>query len=253
MACRSTDAALVSLLALQGPAGGDVRHVQQKIKTKVAPSQPQRRKRIPREERHRLIIEEATILFAEKGLSADMRELARRLGITHPALFRHFANKDALIAEVYEHTFMDGWDPAWEAMITDRTMALPERLATFYKSFARVALSFTWVRLYMFAALEGLEAHKTIYRFIGTRLIRLLCTEIRASYDLPSVEELPLQELEIELVWSFHSRIFYLGIRKHIYGMRLPDDLDGIISAEAATMTTGLGPYLSSMLKNLPR
>ena len=209
------------------------------------------RKRIPREQRRQLIIEEATALFAEKGLSADMRELARRLGITHPALFRHFTNKDALIAEVYERTFMGNWDPAWEGIITDRSIPLSERLTAFYKSFSRVALSFTWVRLYMFAAMEGLEAHKTIYKFIGSRLIQLLCVEIRASYDLPAVDEFPLQELEMELVWSFHSRIFYLGIRKHIYGMQLPDDLNGVIAAEAATMTMGLGPYLSFMLKDL--
>lgn len=208
-----------------------------------------RRRRVPREARHRAILDEATQLFAEKGLSADMRELARRVGITHPALFRHFSNKDALIAEVYDRAFLGGWDPVWEETITDRSRPLIDRLTAFYQSFAKVALSAVWVRLYMFAAMEGLDIHKRLYRFIETQLIQPLCIEIRHSYGLPDIEQSPLREIEVELVWSFHSRIFYLGIRKHIYGMTLPDDLDAVIAAEAATMTGGLGPYLAELLK----
>src|SRR3546814_15874232 len=53
--------------------------------------------RLPRAERERLIVEGAVQFFAEVGFGGDTRELAKRLNITHPLLFRYFASQNALI------------------------------------------------------------------------------------------------------------------------------------------------------------
>ena len=46
-----------------------------------------------REARERQIVEGAVAYFAEVGLDGQTRELARRLGITQPLLFRYFPTK----------------------------------------------------------------------------------------------------------------------------------------------------------------
>ncbi len=44
------------------------------------------------------IVEEATSLIRERGVEAlSMRALASRIGVTAPALYAHFANRDALL------------------------------------------------------------------------------------------------------------------------------------------------------------
>src|SRR3546814_4311648 len=74
--------------------------------------------RLPRAERERLIVEGAVQFFAEVGFGGDTRELANRLNITHPLLFRYFASKNALIERVYQEEFIGRWNPYWEIVIS---------------------------------------------------------------------------------------------------------------------------------------
>ncbi len=41
-----------------------------------------------------------TEFFADEGFNGDTRELARRLGVAQPLLYRDFPSKDDLIKEV---------------------------------------------------------------------------------------------------------------------------------------------------------
>jgi len=54
----------------------------------------------------RALIESALSLMAEKSAaSLSLREVARRAGVSHAAPYRHFADKDALLAAVAEEGF----------------------------------------------------------------------------------------------------------------------------------------------------
>ena len=54
----------------------------------------------------RALIEAALSLMAEKSAaSLSLREVARRAGVSHAAPYRHFADKDALLAAVAEEGF----------------------------------------------------------------------------------------------------------------------------------------------------
>ena len=63
------------------------------------------------EDREEIILREATIYFAENGLSAGTIELARRIGITQPLLYKYFPTKDALFEKVYERLLPQSWNP----------------------------------------------------------------------------------------------------------------------------------------------
>jgi AcrR family transcriptional regulator len=54
----------------------------------------------------RALIEASLVLIAEEGFSAlTLREVARRAGVTHAAPYRHFPDKEALLAAVAEEGF----------------------------------------------------------------------------------------------------------------------------------------------------
>src|SRR3546814_2024823 len=77
------------------------------------------------------------------------RELAKRLNITHPLLFRYFASKNALIERVYQEVFIGRWNPYWEIVISNRNVPLQERLVNVYQALAQTVLNYDWVRLFM--------------------------------------------------------------------------------------------------------
>ena len=54
-------------------------------------------------ERQEQILDEAIRIIHEQGYSAlAIRELARRVGISEPAIYRHFANKEDIIARILD-------------------------------------------------------------------------------------------------------------------------------------------------------
>ena len=54
------------------------------------------------------LITAATTLVEENGVGAvSLREIARRVGVSAPATYRHFANKDSLLAAVAAEGFRD--------------------------------------------------------------------------------------------------------------------------------------------------
>ncbi|CAN5221229.1 TetR/AcrR family transcriptional regulator [soil metagenome] len=54
--------------------------------------------------RRQIILDEATALFGEVGYrAASLREIATRVGISHPGLLHHFPAKQALLLAVLEH------------------------------------------------------------------------------------------------------------------------------------------------------
>ena len=53
------------------------------------------------------LIDGAIALIAEQDISSlSLREVARRVGVSHAAPYRHFADKEALLAAVAEEGFI---------------------------------------------------------------------------------------------------------------------------------------------------
>jgi len=207
------------------------------------------RKRLKREDRDREIAAAAVAFFAEVGFDGATRELARRLGVTQSLIFRYFPNKAALIERVYQEVYVGRWNPYWETIIADRSVPLQDRLVRLYKDYSRVSLTYDWVRIFMFSGLKGEDINTRYLRFLKSRILEPIAIEVRAEIGLPSVDEIPLQDSEIELAWGINSRIFYLGQRKWIFNVPLDLDIDLIIEHTITTYLAGAKTVVPQLIQ----
>jgi AcrR family transcriptional regulator len=213
-------------------------------KRKTKPARPVHR-RLPPDQRARLIAAAAVRFFAEHGFEGQTRELARRLGITQPLLYRYFPSKEALIERVYQEVFVGHWRPEWEALIEDRRLPLKERLLRFYQDYARAILSYEWVRLFTFSGLRGLDLNARYLKLLHDRVFPRVVAEVRHAYGRPAPAEAPIAEAEIEIVWGLHAAIFYLGVRRWIYGLAIPDDLDQAVQQKVTAFLDGAAAVMA--------
>jgi AcrR family transcriptional regulator len=202
-----------------------------------------------REDREKLIIAEAVRYFADEGFGADTRALARRLHITQPALFKYFASKEALIERVFQHVYLSRWNPAWERLLTDRAVPLKQRLLAFYRDYAGAILHREWIRIFMFSGLRDAGINRRYLRLVRERIYLPLCAELRHHLNLPSVSEVPVSEIEVEVVRAINERIFYLGVRKWIYRLAVPGDIQSVVEAEVNAFFDGVPHVLRGLLQ----
>ena len=199
------------------------------LTTRTAAPVPGPRRRLAGEAREKAIVEAAVQFFAEVGFDGDTRELARRVGVTQSLIFKYFPSKAALIEKVYQEVYVGRWNPYWEVIITDRRVPLQERLTRLYCDYAKTALTWDWVRLFMFSGLKGEAINQRYLQFLRSRVLEPVAAELRAELGLPTPQQLPLTEAEIELVWGINARIFYFGQRRWIFNVPLETNLDELI------------------------
>ncbi len=180
-------------------------------------------------ERERLIVNEAVRFFAEQGFGGQTREFAKRMGITHSAIYRHFPSKEALIERVYEEVYLSRWSPSWSDLIRDRSLPLQTRLTRFYLEYVEQVFEYTWVRIFVFSGLKSFDITKRYLEIIRKEIIEPACCEMRHELKLPSINEVRLSEREVEMFWGLHGRIFYMALRRFVYQVPTPARLDDIV------------------------
>lgn len=199
------------------------------------------RRRLTPAERERQIIDGAIAYFAEAGLSGQTRELAQRLGITQPLIYRYFPTKQDLIERVFEEVFVGRWKPEWRALVTDRSRPLRDRLIAFYRDYVAEVFTYDWLRIYMFAGLAGEDLNRRYIALLEDALLAPLCRELRAEAGLSVAENVPVGNRELEGAWHIHAAIFYYVVRKHIYDSPVDPDIDEfIVDAVDRTLTGSL-------------
>jgi hypothetical protein len=82
------------------------------------------------------------------------------------------------------------------------------------------------------------------------RIFEIIVGELRYEFDRPSLITAPSSDLEIEMIWSLHASIFYLGVRRFIYGMPLASPVDKIISAKVKAFLYGVSQILPPTEQN---
>lgn len=204
------------------------------------------RRRLPRKERERLIIDEAVRFFAEVGFEGQTRALAHRLGVTQPLLYRYFPDKESLIERVYEEVFIGGWDSAWDALIADRSRPLVDRVVDFYAEYSRANSSYERVRLFLFAGLKEPALANRYLAFIRDHLFVPLAKEIRAEAGMP--EGTPT-DAEIECVAGLHGAVGYIGTRRWVFQAPVPTDTEAIQTEIIASFLIGAPTAFRTLCK----
>jgi AcrR family transcriptional regulator len=199
-----------------------------------------RKRRLSAADREQQIVDEAIRFFAEVGFSGQTRELAQRLGITQPLLYRYFPTKQDLIDRVFKEVFLKRVDPRWKTLIKDRSRPLQERLTEFYGLYAKAAYRYEWIRIYMLSGLMGEGLNKRYIRVIEESALAPICEEIRHHCGLPGADVIPISGLELEHVWVLHGGLFYYAVRKYIYGTPVDENFPAIVARAVATLLEGL-------------
>ena len=177
------------------------------------------RRRLSPIERERQIVDGAMVFFSEHGLDGQLRDLALQLGITHTLLYHYFPTKSALIERVYTEMFANRWKPEWEKLLDSRSLSTETKLTRFYVEYAAMVQEQKWVRIFMFSGLSDRYITDRYFSMLREKLFPRLIRETRkyagvASRSKPSAREM-------ELLLGLHGSIFYMGIRRWVYGQDL--------------------------------
>src|SRR6195256_1166611 len=197
---------------------------------KKASAKPARakQKRLSPEDRRQEFVAKATEFFSEEGFGGGTRDLARRLGVTQPLLYRYFPSKDDLIKEVYRTVYLEPLDTGWENLLTDRSRPIRSRLREFYNAYTNVIFTRKWLRIYLYSGLKGLDINRWYVGMVRDKILTRIIRECRHEVGL-AVQSKPSAP-ESELACVFHSGIFYYGVRKYIYESPVLEDKERIIA-----------------------
>jgi AcrR family transcriptional regulator len=187
-----------------------------------------RRVRSDPKERHRAFVQGAIDLFSEVGFDGGTRELAQRLGVTQPLLYRYFPSKEDLIAAVYQEIYVARWKPAWREILTDGSRPADARLRAFYEDYTATIFTPEWLRIYLFAGLRGVDINRRYTATMESEILHPIAAAVRREFGLPP-RDAPSAE-EVELFWTLHGGIFYWGVRKIVYRFDMTVDRTTMIA-----------------------
>lgn len=206
-------------------------------------------------ERERMILDGAVRFFSEHGLDGQLRDLARGLNITHTLLYHYFPTKQALIERVYAEMFEGCWRPAWERLLDDKTLDVETKLTRFYTDYATVVLERDWVRIFIFSGMSDRYITERYFLMLQAKLFPRLVRESRAYCQAaggPTQRGKPTAQ-ELELLMGLHGGIFYIGIRRWVYGhggeaktAHSPADDENVIRDRVRGYLLSLGAVLCS-------
>jgi len=188
-----------------------------------------------------MIVDEATRYFAEHGLTGGTSELARRIGITQPLLYRYFSTKDALIERVFENLFPQVKSAEWEALIGDHSIPLRDRLKTFYKEFTETVFTYEHVRLHLFSGLSKLEYNNRYYDLVTEKFFLRIAHALREEVAVNKGVTFPneIGEEELELVQTLHSSIYHISFRRWVHTPGLGGEINHIIDYKVDSFLDG--------------
>lgn len=174
------------------------------------------RKRMSVLDRERQIIDGAIEFFARHGFDAQMRDLAKSIGVTHALLYHYFPTKQALIDRVYVEVFEGRWKPEWEQWLDDDSLSSEDKFTLFYIDYAETVLTHDFVRILIFSGLTDQSITNRFFDLLRERLFPRLIRETRRHRGLKSRGAASV--MERELLMGLHGSIFYSGLRRWVYG-----------------------------------
>ncbi|MDR3485509.1 MAG: TetR/AcrR family transcriptional regulator [Bradyrhizobium sp.] len=206
-----------------------------------------KQKRLAPDDRRKEFVAKATEFFAEEGFGGGTRDLARRLGVTQPLLYRYFPSKDDLIKEVYRTVYLEPLNNGWEKLLADRSRPIRDRLQEFYSAYTEAIFTRKWLRIYLYSGLKGLDINRWYVGVVRDKILTRIIRECRHEAGL-SVQSKPTAA-ELETAWVFHGGIFYYGIRKYIYESVVLEDKEQMISDALDVYLAGFGRVFGTAVR----
>jgi AcrR family transcriptional regulator len=194
--------------------------------------------RLAPDQRRAEFVRKAIELFSEQGFDVGTRELASKLGVTQPLLYRYFPSKEDLVREVYRVVYVDRWQPEWDGLLSNRALPLRVRLQRFYDGYTDAIFKREWIRIYLLSGLKGVEINRWYVGMVEERILVRIIQEYR--FDAGLAADATPTAAELELAWLLHGGIFYYGVRKHIYGSTVMEDKALVIANALDVFLTGL-------------
>lgn len=208
-------------------------------KKRAAATSPRRLKPA---ERERLILIEAKRYFAERGLNGGTEELAKRLGVTQPLLFRYFPTKIAMIDRIFHDIEESAFDPDWVRQLADESVPLEDRLVTFYTSYFDQVMTKENFRLFLYGGLAW--SSQPTHRYYGQMrrsIYPAIARAIRVSLPPNVRAKGRVTDLELEMVLTLHAIIYHLGVRKWVFSIPLKGKIDELIRLKVVIFLRGVG------------
>jgi AcrR family transcriptional regulator len=197
------------------------------------------------EDREELILRAATAYFAEHGLSAGTIELARRIGITQPLLYKYFPTKDALVERIYDRLIPQNWNPNWELLIDEDSIPLRQRLKSFYADYATNVLTYEHVRLFLFSGLSRSEFNAQYYAVLSKRILERIARAMRREFGVQRKSR-SVTKQELEIVQSLHAAVYHLAYRKFVHG-ELLDNMTELVERKVDFYLDGAGRHVKHL------
>jgi hypothetical protein len=117
--------------------------------------------------------------------------------------------------------------------------ALKSRLTDFYKAYLHSIYRYDWVRIFVFAGLKGVGIRQRYLAMIQNKVIVPLAIELRSLAGDAYIRSSPPSPEELEIAWGLHGELFYLALRRWVYNMHVPDDLDRVIESAIVRFLRG--------------
>jgi AcrR family transcriptional regulator len=199
------------------------------------------------------ILEEACDFFAEHGFQGGTPELARRMGISQPLMYRYFPTKEKLLREVYKHVFpvRNSWIE-WERLLGDASLPVRTRLVRFFEDYAEVTWNYRVMRLLLWAGLSRPDLSRYYTAELQQRIFPAIIGAVRLECGRPG--RAAIDEREFEIVQALHGTMYHLlGIRRWIHSRRFKGDVVEAIELRVDLFLDGAAALFSSPARVAPR
>ena len=104
-----------------------------------------------------------------------------------------------------------------------------------------------WIRTFVFAGLTREGINTRYLDKLRERIFTPVMRELREAYGIAAPRTQEAKEAELELIWSLHASIFYIGMRKWVYGLPVPKDLDRHVERQVDAFLNGTPAVLQKL------
>lgn len=209
-------------------------------------------RRMAPEMRREQILSAATAMLGNQGANFNTRELAARLNISHPLLFKYFQSKDEIVDAVFQTVFMRRFSDDIRSLVDSDREDTIQKWIDFYEIYTPKIFDETWIRVFISSALQQEKISSRYFDQVVIPLVKRLADDTE-MYCLGKIEpdHSPVRQITLELAWSLHSSLFYSGLRRWVYRLEVPKDIASMMAARVKVHFAGASTVLRDLQPQL--